>query len=252
MADNSQIEWTDATWNPVSGCTKISSGCDHCYAERFSERFRNVKDHPFENGFDLTLKPSRLDQPTRWKKPRMIFVNSMSDLFHKKIPKDYIDQVFGVMEEADQHVYQVLTKRSSLLRNYVNTRYVSRRAPAHIWFGVSIESPSVLVRLKHLDQTQAPIKFVSFEPLLERIGKVDLSNISWSIVGGESGPGARPMNPKWVRELRDQCVRQDVAFFFKQWGGRTPKAKGNEIDGRQWLEFPFRATQLPQFSLLPG
>ena len=252
MADNSHIEWTDATWNPVSGCTKISSGCDHCYAERFSERFRGVKGHPFENGFDLTLKPTRLDQPIRWKKPRMIFVNSMSDLFHKKIPKDYIDQVFDVMEEANQHIYQVLSKRSSLLRNYVNARYQSRRTPAHVWFGVSIESPSVLVRLKHLDQTLAPIKFVSFEPLLERIGKVDLSDISWAIVGGESGPGARPMNPEWVRELRDQCVQQDVAFFFKQWGGRTPKAQGNEIDGRQWLEFPFHATQLPQFSLLPG
>jgi len=252
MADNSQIEWTDATWNPVSGCTKISLGCDHCYAERFSERFRGVKGHPFENGFDLTLKPSRLDQPRQWKKPRMIFVNSMSDLFHKKIPNDYIDRVFEVMEDADQHIFQVLTKRSSLLRNYVNNRYRSNEAPTHIWLGVSIEAPSVLVRLKHLDQTSAPVKFVSFEPLLERIGKVDLSSIEWAIVGGESGPGARPMKPEWVRELRDQCIAQDVAFFFKQWGGRTPKAQGNKIDGRQWLEFPELAPELPQFSPSPS
>lgn len=252
MADNSQIEWTDATWNPVSGCTKVSLGCDHCYAERFSERFRGVKGHPFENGFDLTLKPSRLDQPRSWKKPRMIFVNSMSDLFHKSIPSDYIDQVFEVMEDADQHIYQVLTKRSSLLRNYVNNRYRSSEAPAHIWIGVSVEAPSVLVRLKHLDQTAAPVKFVSFEPLLERIGKVDLSSIDWAIVGGESGPGARLIKPEWVREIRDQCVLQDVAFFFKQWGGHTPKAKGNNIDGRQWLEFPDPASRLPQFSPSPS
>ena len=252
MADNSQIEWTDATWNPVSGCTKISLGCDHCYAERFSERFRGVKGHPFENGFDLTLKPSRLHQPLHWKKPRMIFVNSMSDLFHKRIPNGYIDRVFEVMESADQHVYQVLTKRSSLLRNYVNKRYQSADAPAHIWFGVSIEAPSVLIRLKHLNQTAAPVKFVSFEPLLERIGEVDLSSINWAIVGGESGPGARPMKPEWVREIRDQCIAQVVAFFFKQWGGRTPKAKGNKIDGRQWLEFPDLAPGLPLFSPSPG
>lgn len=248
MADKSQIEWTDATWNPVSGCTKISSGCDHCYAERFSERFRGVKNHPFEHGFDLTLKPSRIEQPVRWKKPRMIFVNSMSDLFHKKIPKEYLDQIFDVMEGEDQHIYQVLTKRSSLLRNYVNVRYRSSVAPAHIWFGVSIESPSFLVRLQHLDQTSAPVKFVSFEPLLDRIGDVDLSRINWAIVGGESGPGARPIRSQWIRELRDQCLDQDVAFFFKQWGGRTPKAHGNEIDGRQWLQFPNLA-EFPQHSL---
>jgi len=252
MADNSHIEWTDSTWNPISGCTKISAGCDHCYAERFSERFRGVQGHPFESGFDLTLKPGRLDQPLRWNKPRMIFVNSMSDLFHKEIPTEYIDQVFDVMEEANQHIYQVLTKRSSLLRNYVNARYRLTKAPTHIWFGVSIESSNVLVRLKHLDQVQAPIKFVSFEPLLKRIGTVDLSQLSWAIVGGESGPGARPMRPEWVRELRDQCISQDVAFFFKQWGGRTPKAQGNEIDGRQWLEFPMRETRVPQLTLSPA
>ncbi len=238
MADRSHIEWTDATWNPATGCTKISAGCDHCYAERFSERFRGVKDHPFENGFDLTLKPGRLSQPLKWKKSRMIFVNSMSDLFHKKIPVDYIDEVFDVMEEANQHVYQILTKRSSLMRNYLNNRYENERPPAHIWVGVSIETTKELVRLRHLKQSTAVVRFVSFEPLLAAIGSVNLDGISWAIVGGESGPGARPIDPEWVRELRDQCLAQDVAFFFKQWGGRTPKARGNKIDGRQWLQFP--------------
>lgn len=238
MADRSHIEWTDATWNPVTGCTKISLGCDNCYAQRFSERFRGVKGHPFENGFDLTLKPNRLDQPLHWKRSRMIFVNSMSDLFHKKIPADYVDKVFDVMEEANQHVYQILTKRSSLMRTYINRRYGDTHAPAHIWLGVSIETPRVLVRLKHLQETQATVRFISFEPLLDSIGEVELTNISWAIVGGESGPGARPLNPAWVRELRDQCLAQSVAFFFKQWGGRTPKAQGNKIDGRQWLQFP--------------
>lgn len=238
MADKSHIEWTDATWNPVTGCTKISAGCDRCYAQRFSERFRGVEGHPYETGFDLTLRPERLDQPVRWSKPRMIFVNSMSDLFHKQVPTSHIDRVFDTMERADQHIYQVLTKRSSLMRNYVNARYGSGKTPAHIWMGVSIEGPKVLVRLEHLKQTRASIRFVSFEPLIERIGKIDLSGVRWAIVGGESGPGARPMDANWVRELRDLCTRQDVAFFFKQWGGRTPKAHGNEIDGRQWLEFP--------------
>lgn len=238
MADKSHIEWTDATWNPVTGCTKVSAGCDHCYAQRFSERFRGVKGHPYESGFDLTLRPERLHQPLHWSRPRMIFVNSMSDLFHKKIPVTYIDQVFDTMERANHHIFQVLTKRSSLLRNYVNTRYRRKQAPIHIWLGVSIESPKVLVRLKHLQQARAAIRFISFEPLIEHIGPINLTGVSWAIVGGESGPRARYMDPAWVRELRNQFRDQDVAFFFKQWGGRTPKANGNEIDGRQWLEFP--------------
>lgn len=244
MADNSTIEWTDATWNPVTGCTKISTGCDHCYAERFSERFRGVKGHPYQNGFDLTLRPERLDQPIRWLKPRMIFVNSMSDLFHKKVPVRFIDKVFDSMERADHHIFQLLTKRSSLLRNYVNARYGTGKAPTHIWLGVSIENCKLRIRLQHLKQTRASVRFISFEPLLDRIGPVDLSGLSWVIVGGESGPGARPMHPSWVRELRDQCAEQQVAFFFKQWGGRTPKAQGNEIDGRQWLEFPIHEPSL--------
>ena len=243
MADGTHIEWTDATWNPVTGCTKLSPGCDNCYAERFSERFRNVRGHYFRSGFDLTLRPERLEQPFGWKRPRMIFVNSMSDLFHKRVPTQYISRVFDVMERADHHVYQILTKRSSVLRNFVNQRYGNGRAPAHIWLGVSVESPKFKVRLEHLQQTSAAVRFVSFEPLLERMGDLSLTGISWAIVGGESGHGARPIQVRWVRELRDLCQAQKIAFFFKQWGGRTPKARGNEIDGRQWLDFPTHTTR---------
>jgi protein gp37 len=230
MALKSSIEWTDATWNPVTGCTKISPGCDRCYAERFSERFRNVPKHPFSTGFDLTLRPERLNQPLSWKKPRMIFVNSMSDLFHKEITREYIDRVFRTMETADWHIYQVLTKRSSLLRKYVNRRYANSRAPVHIWLGVSIENRVALTRLRHLKETKANIRFVSFEPLLESIGPVDLEGIQWVIVGGESGPHARPIDANWIREIRSQCRIHAVAFFFKQWGGKTPKAGGNLLD----------------------
>jgi protein gp37 len=238
MADRSSIEWTDATWNPVTGCSKISPGCDNCYAQRFSERFRNVQGHYFQTGFDLKLRPEKLGQPFAWKKSRMIFVNSMSDLFHKSVPTEYISRVFDVMERASQHTYQVLTKRSSLLRNFVNARYGSGSAPANIWLGVSIESPELSVRLKHLQETNASVRFVSFEPLLASMGSLSLAGIDWAIVGGESGHNSRPIEARWVREIRDQCRKQDVAFFFKQWGGRTPKAGGNTIDGRQWLDFP--------------
>jgi protein gp37 len=238
MAQNSAIEWTDTTWNPVTGCTKVSRGCDNCYAERFSERFRGVRGHPFETGFDLTLRPERVKQPLSWRRPRMVFVNSMSDLFHKKIPLSYISQVFETMEQANWHIFQVLTKRSSLLRNFVNERYADGSAPPHIWLGVSIEDKQALVRLKHLKETRASVRFVSFEPLVGPIGAVDLNGIHWAIAGGESGPKARPIDPIWVRELRDQCAASGVAFFFKQWGGRTPKARGNILDGRQWLDYP--------------
>lgn len=237
MAQKSTIEWTDTTWNPVTGCTKVSKGCDHCYAERFSERFRGVQGHPFETGFDLTLRPERVRQPLTWKRSRMVFVNSMSDLFHKKIPVDYISQVFDTMEGTPRHVYQVLTKRSSLLRKFVNARY-AEAAPQHIWLGVSIEDRAALVRLKHLQETRASVRFVSFEPLLGPIGKIDLTGIHWAIAGGESGQKARSVDPSWIRELRDQCVEAGVAFFFKQWGGRTPKAGGNTLDGQQWLQYP--------------
>lgn len=238
MSTQTAIEWTDATWNPVSGCTKISRGCDHCYAERMAERFRGTPDHPFEKGFDLTLRPHKLTEPVGWRRPRRVFVNSMSDLFHKKIPRPFVDRVFETMEAANWHTYQVLTKRSSLMRSYVNQRYADRCAPEHIWLGVSIEDRSALTRLKHLQQANARVRFVSFEPLLEDMGDVDLTGIHWAIAGGESGPKARAIHPDWVRSLRDRCHAADVAFFFKQWGGKTPKAGGNTLDGRRWLQFP--------------
>jgi protein gp37 len=238
MALGSSIEWTDATWNPISGCTKITSGCDNCYAERFAERFRGVKNHPFENGFDLTLRPNKLREPLSWRTSRRIFVNSMSDLFHKEIPRSFLDTAFHTMEQANWHVFQVLTKRSSVMRRYVNERYAGRSAPAHIWLGVSIEDRNALVRLTHLKQARATVRFISFEPLLEDLAEIDLTDIHWAIAGGESGPGARPVMPEWIRSIRDQCRSQRVAFFFKQWGGRTPKARGNRLDGRQWLQYP--------------
>jgi protein gp37 len=241
MADRTAIEWTDATWNPVTGCTKVSAGCDNCYAKRFSERFRGVAGHPFENGFDLTLRPERLEQPLRWKAPRRIFVNSMSDLFHKGISRGFIDSVFATMERANWHQFQVLSKRSSRLRDYVNGRYRGGLAPAHIWLGTSIEDQAALVRLRHLKAAAASVRFISFEPLLGPVGTVDLTGIHWVIAGGESGPGARPVQIEWLRSIRDLCKEQHVAFFFKQWGGRTPKAGGNEIDGRRWLEWPIQA-----------
>jgi len=238
MAQSSNIEWTDVTWNPVSGCTKISPGCDHCYAERFAERWRGIPNHPYEAGFDLRLHPSRLDQPLKLKRPSAIFVNSMSDLFHKDIPVEFLDQVFQVMEAAPWHRFQVLTKRSSLLRRYVNKRYEGRAAPAHIWLGVSLENCEQLSRIRHLQATAATVRFVSAEPLLGPLEDLDLSGIHWLIAGGESGPRARPVEADWVRSLRDQCKAAGVAFFFKQWGGRTPKHGGRELDGREWSEVP--------------
>lgn len=238
MADNSSIEWTDATWNPVTGCTKITAGCDNCYAARFSERFRGVPGHPFENGFDLTFRPDRLAQPLSWTRPRMIFVNSMSDLFHKNVPKDYVAQVFDTMEAADWHTYQILTKRSSLLRNFINERYRVHSAPHHMWFGVSVEDARGSARIAHLRAANASTRFLSVEPLIGPTGKLDLQGISWVIVGGESGPGARPMDPSWAIDVRDQCVRARVPFFFKQWGGRTPKSGGRLLEGREWNQFP--------------
>src|SRR6516164_8965736 len=197
MADTTEIEWTDSTWNPVTGCTKITAGCDFCYAERFSERFRGVESHPFQNGFDLTLRPERLRQPLQWKQSRRIFVNSMSDLFHKEVPPSFIDAVFDTMEEATWHTFQVLTKRSSLMSRYLETRYSESLAPSHIWLGVSVEDARNAVRLKHLKRARAAVKFVSFEPLLGSAGEIDLKGIDWVIVGGESGPHARPLKEEW-------------------------------------------------------
>jgi protein gp37 len=238
MADSTSIEWTDTTWNPVTGCTKISAGCDHCYAERFSERFRGTPGHPFETGFDLTLRPERLEQPLRWRTSRMIFVNSMSDLFHKEIPNEFIARVFDTMEVASWHTFQVLTKRSSLMRNFLRKRYGTRRAPSHMWFGVSVEDGTKASRIRHLREAPAGVRFLSIEPLIGPVGKLDLTEIDWVIVGGESGPGALPMKEEWALDIRDQCQARNVAFFFKQWGGRTPKTRGRLLGGEEWSQFP--------------
>ena len=238
MPDKTAIEWTNATWNPVTGCTKISAGCDRCYAERIAERFRGVAGHPFENGFDLTLRPERLRQPLAWRRPRMIFVNSMSDLFHKKVSREFVDAVFDTMERADWHAFQVLTKRSSRMRDYVNARYRRTPSPAHIWMGVSVEDDTKLSRVRHLRDTTARVRFLSLEPLIGPIEGLDLTGIHWAIVGGESGPGARPMESEWVIRIRDRCLAYGIPFFFKQWGGTTPKAGGRLLEGREWNEWP--------------
>ena len=238
MATVSKIEWTDTTWNPVTGCTKITRGCDNCYAERFAERFRGTPGHPYEPGFDLTLRPERLTQPLSWKRPRMIFVNSMSDLFHKDIPTDFIDNVFETMETADWHVFQVLTKRSPLMRDYLRRRYGSRLAPRHIWCGVSVEDNKAAARIRHLQDAPLSTRFLSIEPLLAPVGDIDIEGISWVIVGGESGPNARPMKREWAIEVRDLCERKGIPFFFKQWGGVFKKRTGRILDGRTWDEMP--------------
>ena len=232
MADSTAIEWTDATWNPVTGCTKISAGCDHCYAERFAERFRGVKDHPFEQGFDLTLRPKRLSQPMAWRRPRMIFVNSMSDLFHKARPGRV--RRCGVRNHGERRLARVSGSHQAQLslRAYVNARYADRPAPAHIWMGVSVEDGTKLSRVRHLGDTAARVRFLSLEPLIGPIAQLDLNGIHWAIVGGESGPGARPMHPDWVRQIRKSLrgLRR-VPFFFKQWGGLHPQIGRRLLDG---------------------
>ena len=252
MGRASEIEWTDATWNPVTGCTKIGRGCDNCYAHRFAERWRGIEGHPYEQGFDLRLWPSRLHQPSQWKKPRMIFVNSMSDLFHKRVDREFIDNVFDAMEAADWHVYQVLTKRSSLMRRYVRDRYRGGEVPRHIWLGVSVEDADHKARINHLRQVNSEARFISFEPLLGPIGPVDLSGIAWAIVGGESGPKARPMASSWATELRDRCEAASVAFFFKQWGGARPKSGGRLLEGEEWNGFPWQIVSKEIFESLQG
>ena len=238
MADTSAIEWTDSTWNPVTGCTKVSRGCDNCYAERFAERFRGVPGHPFEMGFDLQLKDERINQPLRWRRPRRIFVNSMSDLFHKDVPWDFVDRVFDVMERADWHIFQVLTKRSSLMRDYLRGRYGGLMVPAHIWCGVSVEDRAALVRVRHLQESPVTIRFLSIEPMLDSVGEFDVSGISWVIVGGESGPGARTLEEEWVCEVRDLCEENRIPFFFKQWGGLRPTSGGRALEGLEYNGMP--------------
>jgi protein gp37 len=241
MSDHSTIEWTDATWNPVRGCTKISPGCAHCYAEVFAERFRGVPGSPYEQGFDLRLVPEMLDRPLTWAQPKMIFVNSMSDLFHERVPEDYIVAVAEVMAKADWHTYQVLTKRSERLGELLRSRIRSAAGLPHIWWGVSVENRKHgLPRVEHLRAAPAAVRFLSVEPLLEDLGTVDLTGIHWVIAGGESGPGARPMEAAWVRSLRGQCAAAAVPFFFKQWGGVRKGKAGRALDGRTHDEFPPR------------
>jgi protein gp37 len=238
MAAQSSIEWTDATWNPVRGCTKISPGCKHCYAETFAERFRGVKGHPYEQGFDLRLVPDKLAEPLRWRSPRMVFVNSMSDLFHEQVPDSYVAAVARVMVAARWHTFQVLTKRSARLRHLLETTLRFAAQQPHIWWGVSVEDRRHgLPRVEDLRLAPAAVRFLSVEPLLEDLGTLSLENINWVIVGGESGAGARPIRKEWVLSIRAQCR---VPFFFKQWGGVRKGSRGRELDGRTYDEFPKR------------
>jgi protein gp37 len=241
LSEHSLIEWTDSTWNPVRGCTKISPGCTHCYAETFAERFRGVAGHPYEQGFDLRLVPGKLADPLRWRTPRMVFVNSMSDLFHQDVPDAYIQQVVEVMLRADWHTYQVLTKRSERLRALLQTKLRQAATAEQIWWGVSVENRrDGLPRVEDLRASPARTRFLSVEPLLEDLGPFDLTGIHWVIVGGESGPGARPMNKDWVTALRDHCQIASVPFFFKQWGGTRKGKTGRALDGQTYDEIPPR------------
>ncbi|AWN05062.1 hypothetical protein SEA_EASLEY_38 [Gordonia phage Easley] len=246
MADKSAIEWTEATWNPVTGCDRVSAGCDHCYAQTLAKRLKAMGSVKYQNdgdprtsgpGFGLTIHPQALDEPKRWRQPRTVFVNSMSDLFHARVPIDFIRDVFDVMRETPQHTYQVLTKRSLRLRRVAE----KLDWPENCWMGVSVESAEVLNRVDHLREVPAAVRFLSCEPLLGPLHGIDLDGIGWVIAGGESGPNYRPIDVNWVRGIRDACTDADVAFFFKQWGGRTPKALGRELDGQLWDEMPERA-----------
>jgi len=234
MNTHSGIEWTEITWNPVTGCTKLSPGCKHCYAERMARRLKAMGQPKYANGFRLTTHAECLDQPLDWEKPRMIFVNSMSDLFHKDVPVSFIQDVFEVMRQASWHTFQVLTKRSRRLLEL--DREIDW--PPNVWMGVSVESKDYTWRIDHLRRTRAPIKFLSLEPLLGPLPQLDLHSIDWVIVGGESGPGARPMAEEWVIDIRNQCQAADVPFFFKQWGGVRRKEAGRELRGRTWSQMP--------------
>lgn len=234
MGSKSSIEWTESTWNPITGCTKISPGCKHCYAERMAQRLKAMGQPNYKNGFDLTLHNHALELPLRWKAPQVIFVNSMSDLFHKDVPLEFILKVFDVMNRADWHTYQILTKRSGRLCEVTSRISWS----PHIWMGVSVETEKYQARIDDLRKTDACVRFLSLEPLLGPLPNLDLDGMDWVIVGGESGPGARPMDPEWVRDIRNQCRNAEVPFFFKQWGGVQKKKHGRELDGRTWDEMP--------------
>lgn len=236
MSDKSAIEWTEATWNPVTGCDQVSPGCAHCYAKTFAERFKGVPGHPYEQGFGLRIWPERLDHPLKWKRPRTIFVNSMSDLFHEDIPDDFVAKIFDVMEKADHHVFQVLTKRQDRMVELAP----ELPWPSNVWMGVSIENRRFVHRADALREVPAAVRFISAEPLLGPLEGLDLDGIDWLIAGGESGPGHRRVEEDWITDLRDRCGDEDVAFFFKQWGGHRPKTNGRELEGRTWDEYPGR------------
>ncbi len=237
MAQDSAIEWTDATWNPVTGCTKISPGCKFCYAERMAKRLRAMKQERYRNGFRVTLQPDVIEAPLRWKRPRVIFVNSMSDLFHKDVPLAHIERCFVVMQAAVQHTFQILTKRPERVAELASSLPWS----ANIWMGTSVENSDYACRVEALQRVPARVRFLSVEPLLGPIPQLPLAGIHWVIVGGESGPGARPMNADWVREIRDRCLEFDVPFFFKQWGGVHKGRTGRLLDGRTWDDMPPRS-----------
>jgi protein gp37 len=234
MAIGSGIEWTESTWNPVTGCNKISPGCKHCYAERMAERLLAMGQPNYRNGFELTLQPQMLDLPLQWKRPQTIFVNSMSDLFHKDVSREYIARVFDVMRRAHWHRFQVLTKRADRLAELDR----DLEWPDNVWMGVSVENAEYVDRIDALRNTRARVKFLSLEPLLGPLRDLNLQGIDWVIVGGESGPGARPIDANWVTEIRDQCSDAGVAFFFKQWGGTNKKRSGRVLEGRTWDEMP--------------
>ena len=239
MSAKSSIEWTDATWNPVRGCSKISPGCAHCYAEVFAERFRGVRGHAYERGFDVRTVPEKLLEPLRWARPRMVFVNSMSDLFHEGVTDDYVQMVVEVMQRANWHTYQVLTKRASRMRELLRTKLKKAGRAAHIWWGVSVENKKVgIPRIDYLRDSRARVTFLSIEPLLEDLGAINLRGIDWVIVGGESGVGARPLDSEWVAALQKQCAIAGIPFFFKQWGGVRKHETGRLLFGRTYDEMP--------------
>lgn len=239
MAKGSGIEWTESTWNPITGCTKVSPGCKHCYAERMAERLQAMGQANYANGFELTVQPHMLELPLTWKKPQTIFVNSMSDLFHEKVPVEYIQRVFDVMARADWHRFQILTKRGERLANLGP----ELKWADNVWMGVSVETARYRPRIDALRSTEARVKFLSLEPLLGPLHDLDLDGIDWVIVGGESGPKARPMEPTWVTDIRDQCRRAQVPFFFKQWGGKNKKKAGRLLQGRTWSQMPTSAAE---------
>jgi protein gp37 len=234
MAGKSAIEWTESTWNPVTGCTKISTGCENCYAERMAKRLQAMGQPNYRNGFKPTCHPHVLDLPLHWKKPQMIFVNSMGDLFHKQVPKDFISKIFDTMNKASQHTFQILTKRATQLEDLSSSLPWSE----NIWMGVTVENSNYKERIDSLRRTGAYIKFLSLEPLLDDVGVLNLEGIDWVIVGGESGPKARPIKASWVRDIQEQCKEQNVSFFFKQWGGINKKKNGRLLDGQTWDEMP--------------